>query len=148
MKRMQHHDDSLGCRQDIMSGYHTAGFLVLCLAAGCAWGETTDKPGGVSVLTTVVRAAMSRNLFDDAVEAVSVKVASSGDRVTVAAFRVPPTHKVPTELVGATIRVRGVFATARRQRRRRSSAVSFISDRYGKVACLYGSIGLSRAAGG
>ncbi len=60
-------------------------------------------------ISGVVRQVTSGSLFEGAVEAVVVTVASPAGRVTAAAFRNPPTKKLPTELVGATVRVRGVF---------------------------------------
>lgn len=57
----------------------------------------------------VVRQVTSGSLIEGAVEAVMVTVASPAGRVTAAAFHDPHTKPLPTELVGATVRVRGVF---------------------------------------
>ncbi len=60
-------------------------------------------------ISGVVRQVTSGSLFEGAVESVAVTVVSPAGRVTAAAFRNPPTKNLPTELVGATVRVRGVF---------------------------------------
>ena len=60
-------------------------------------------------LSGVVRCVASDTVFNGAVEVVAVTVASPSGRATMATFRFPPGEKLPTELVGATIRVRGVF---------------------------------------
>ena len=60
-------------------------------------------------ISGVVRQVTSGSLFEGAVESVAVTVVSPAGRVTAAAFRDPPTKNLPTELVGATVRVRGVF---------------------------------------
>jgi signal transduction histidine kinase len=60
-------------------------------------------------ISGTVRQVTSESLFEGAVESVAVTVASPAGRVTAAAFCDPPTQKLPRELVGATVRVRGVF---------------------------------------
>jgi hypothetical protein len=60
-------------------------------------------------ISGVVRQVTSGSLFEGAVESVAVTVVSPAGRVTAAAFRDPPTKNLPTELVGATVCVRGVF---------------------------------------
>ena len=68
-------------------------------------------------ISGVVRRVTSGSLFKGAVEAVVVTVASPAGRVTAAAFRVPHTKPLPTELVRRhSPRPRRVYRDPQQQR--------------------------------